>query len=101
MALEIVLEKYDVENKVLLDFDFTTHPNIVAGQTITGTPVITLTSASEITVGTPVVNGTGTIVQAAFSGGTGKKDYAVVCTADTNIAGTKIAIRGVLRVLKT
>jgi hypothetical protein len=98
MGLEITLEKYDIENKVLFNFDFTEHPNIVAGQTLSGTASIAVTPPGEVTVGAPVIGSSNKIVQAEFSGGLADKTYIVRCDSPTSQSGALVTVCGKLRV---
>lgn len=96
MAKAIVLEKYKEEIKVLFNFDFSTHPNILAGQTLQGASVTA--EPNDLTIGTAVINGA--VVQAPFTGGESGRTYTVVCECTTNVATTLIRIEGNLYVKK-
>lgn len=82
MARTQKLEKFAAESRKY-DFDFTNQAEIVAGQTLTGTPTVS-SSPSGLTLGTAVLDGTSKKVQVTISGGTVNQMYEVTALVNTS-----------------
>lgn len=80
----------------LYDFDFGVQPEFEAGQTISGTPTITVTDGSGLTVGSVATSGAR--VQAQISGGTAGTTYTLKCTVVTS-GGALLVEYGLLEVV--
>lgn len=97
MALGAVHELLVGEEKIPLNFDFSDNPAMKAGLTITSVVEITVDPAGEVTVESPTIDPTGTIVQALWTPGNVAKTYEVCCKVNTT--GTaKPILPGILRV---
>ena len=75
-------------------FDFSLLPELVAGDTLAGPPVITATPAG-LTVGTPGISGK--TVTATITAGTVERDYQVSCSC-TTAGGSTLVCEGRLEV---
>lgn len=79
-------------------FDYSAQLEVVAGETLTGSPTVTATvlnGAGSLTIGSPSISGTK--VNVTISGGVLGENYAVKCLVQTNASHT-LACVGELRI---
>lgn len=91
-----LLEKY-VDESRLYDFDFTLQAEIVAGETLTGTPVVS-SIPSGLTFGTPIIGAGAKKVQVRISSGEEGAIYDVKCIVSTSTGSTLVGC-GELKIL--
>lgn len=72
----------------LYDLDFTDQKEIVAGETLTGTPTVTAAPSGLTISSPPVIGGANKKVQVRISGGTANTTYSVLCTVTTTGGNT-------------
>lgn len=78
MAAFVILETGEVRKPY---FEFRNYPEVQAGETLVGTPTVTMESGS-LTLGTPTLSGTRVLVQ--VSGQAANAEYLLSCTVQTS-----------------
>ena len=91
--------KYQAENR-LYAMSFAQKAEIIAGQTLTGTPTVTAVAntlgSTALTIGSPSISGSNVIFQ--ISGGTGDTNYTITVVVSTNVSPTVLVGEGMINI---
>lgn len=76
------------EESDLYGFDWT--DLLADGETLSGTPVVTEITTTDLTFGSPSINGS--VVEVRISGGTAGVSYCLKCKVTTSANNTKVGL---------